>query len=690
MSKLFCDFYLNRFFRLRSSFLLLVLVSWSCLAMAKTIIVSPGRKVTTTSNQANVPTIQQAIEVAHAGDTIKIMPGTYKEAVSFKKNLTLSGSGANVTHLEYDRERLVVSTNDVKQGTIQGLTIKYTGKGQRSAIWFFRSNILLENCVVSGGFYAGIYITANSNVTIRNCRVVKNRRIGINIANSTANIVGCGITQNEHHGLKLSKCWNTIIAKNQISQNKWNGIYISDGVPMKDIAKSTATIRHNTIQDNKLNGIHVELAKSVKIHQNTVQNHLGSGVKLEAVTGDLFLNVVTDNRQNGIVIRHSSQVLVDHSTIASQQIGLLLENSDNLTIQNNIIAFNSTGIVTKAIAVGSAFSYNNLWTNKQHYVNLKVPASDTRLDPQFVSVAQMNYALRPNSPMIGQAADKTDLGGLPHSNPPTVAVQSTPVKPESQPEKSVIQQVKPETEITKVDEPATIAEITELEISDSTERDFLQTSAKSSDPTIIVAPLQKRPYLVEVGQTVQLVVKDVFPDFEGEKVECQFEGITSGYPEGAVYQNQVLEWKPNAGQVGTQTIKLQAEEKISEIKFFVWQQNRPPRIIKINEDPIVQTDKNAPVKYEIPPNKETKLIFEAEGEEPLQFSYIFLPVGAKTKDNTLTWKPPRNLGAKQDDKSASTDTPSRTPSQAEFPVLVVVGNGHEVDALDLILVVRFD
>ena len=685
MSKLFCDFYLNRCFWRRSSFLLLVLILLPCLAMAKTIIVRPSGKVTTPSDQASAPTIQQAIEAAHAGDTIKIMPGTYKEAVSFKKNLTISGSGADVTHLEYDQERLVVSTSDVKQGTIQGLTIKYTGKGQRSAIWFFRSNILLENCVVSGGFYAGIYITANSNVTIRNCQVVKNRRIGINIANSTANIVGCAITQNEHYGLKLSKCRNTIIAKNQISQNRWSGIYISDGVSMKDIAKSIVTIRHNTIQDNKLNGIHVELAKSVKIHQNTVQNHLGSGVKLEAVTGDLFLNVVTDNRQNGIVIRHSSQVLVDHSTIASQQIGLLLENSDNLTIQNNIIAFNSTGVVTKAID-GSTFSYNNLWTNKQHYVNLKVPASDTRLDPQFVSVAQMNYALRPNSPMIGLAADKTDLGGLSHSTPPIVAVQSTPVKPESPPKKSVTQQVKLETEITKVDEPAVI---TELEISDSAERDLIHILAKPPDPTIIAAPLQERPYLVEVGQTVQLIVKDTFPDFEGAKVECQFEGIPNGYPEGAVYQNQVLEWKPSAGQIGTQTIRLRAGKKISEIKFFVWQQNRPPRITKINEDLIVRTDRNAPVKYEIPPNKESKLIFEAEGEEPLQFSYVFLPVGAKTKDNTLTWKPPRNLGAKQGDKSTSTDTPSKTPGQAEFPVLVVVGNGHEVDALDLILVVRY-
>lgn len=685
MSKLFCDFYLNRCFWRRSSFLLLVLILLPCLAMAKTIIVRPSGKVTTPSDQASAPTIQQAIEAAHAGDTIKIMPGTYKEAVSFKKNLTISGSGADVTHLEYDQERLVVSTSDVKQGTIQGLTIKYTGKGQRSAIWFFRSNILLENCVVSGGFYAGIYITANSNVTIRNCQVVKNRRIGINIANSTANIVGCAITQNEHYGLKLSKCRNTIIAKNQISQNRWSGIYISDGVSMKDIAKSIVTIRHNTIQDNKLNGIHVELAKSVKIHQNTVQNHLGSGVKLEAVTGDLFLNVVTDNRQNGIVIRHSSQVLVDHSTIASQQIGLLLENSANLTIQNNIIAFNSTGVVTKSIE-GSRFSYNNLWTNKQHYVNLKVPASDTRLDPQFVSVAQMNYALRPNSPMIGLAADKTDLGGLSHSTPPIVAVQSTPVKPESPPKKSVTQQVKLETEITKVDEPAVI---TELEISDSAERDLIHILAKPPDPTIIAAPLQERPYLVEVGQTVQLIVKDTFPDFEGAKVECQFEGIPNGYPDGAVYQNQVLEWKPSAGQIGTQTIRLRAGKKISEIKFFVWQQNRPPRITKINEDLIVRTDRNAPVKYEIPPNTESKLIFEAEGEEPLQFSYVFLPVGAKTKDNTLTWKPPRNLGAKQGDKSTSTDTPSKTPGQAEFPVLVVVGNGHEVDALDLILVVRY-
>ena len=61
---------------------------------AKIITVDSSIKQSVISGeQAVFNSIQKAIDTANNGDTIKIKPGIYKESITFKKNLTLAGSG---------------------------------------------------------------------------------------------------------------------------------------------------------------------------------------------------------------------------------------------------------------------------------------------------------------------------------------------------------------------------------------------------------------------------------------------------------------------------------------------------------------------------------------------------------------------------------------------------------------------
>ena len=43
------------------------------------------------------PTLQTAIDVASAGDTIKVIPGTYTDQITISKSLTFTGAGAKST-----------------------------------------------------------------------------------------------------------------------------------------------------------------------------------------------------------------------------------------------------------------------------------------------------------------------------------------------------------------------------------------------------------------------------------------------------------------------------------------------------------------------------------------------------------------------------------------------------------------
>lgn len=52
---------------------------------------------------ANYSTIQEAINAAKAGDTITVSSGTYNEAITINKSLTLLGAGANINPIEGGR-----------------------------------------------------------------------------------------------------------------------------------------------------------------------------------------------------------------------------------------------------------------------------------------------------------------------------------------------------------------------------------------------------------------------------------------------------------------------------------------------------------------------------------------------------------------------------------------------------------
>ena len=666
-----------------------VLFNQTIIGEAKIITVDSSiRQSVISGGQAVFNSIQKAIDTANNGDTIKIKPGIYKESITFKKNLTLAGSGSERTRLEFDREGLVLSASDVKRANIQGLTIAYTGQGQRSTLWFFRSNIILEDCTVTGGFYSGIYITAGSNVTIRRCQIKNNRRIGINIANSTVRLLKSKISENGHYGLKITKCRDTIVEQCQIHHNKWSGIYISDGKSDENEPRSTVTLRRNTIQANQQDGVSVYMIRQIIVQQNWLQDNTGNGFKIEETAGQLIGNLISDNKKNGIIVRNSPSILIYHNTIASQQVGLDLQNINKLDVKNNIIAYHKTGVITNSV-ITTNFDRNNLWANRKHYSNLPPPSKDIQYNPKFVSVEKKDYRLDDDSPMIRNATDKTDIGGFAHSNPTDIVekpqVDST--GSEFQMTESLLPQPQPQPGTPEI-----------LEQIKTPENDVQLPESLPKPPTmpnvvVHITHLQKQPYLIEVGQRVKISAQTVFPKNDLRMVSCQLVGDRSGKTSGFVYQKQELNWQVSSDQIGLQTIRFQANQLVVDVRFFVWQQKKPPRITKINGNWINRTDSQKPIEYEVPANKETKLVFEAEGGDSLKFSYVFLPVGAKTKENTLTWKPPRSLTTKSRARSSTRKKNKTSPVEKQpvkFPLLVVAENGNEVDVLDLVLIVELD
>jgi len=103
---------------------------------------------TLVSNVIRVPlhstTIQKAIDMASAGATISVSPGTYYERLVIDKRVTLIGAG---------------------QATIVG------GQENDQVVKIFADNVVFNGFTIRNGFLSGVYICRGNNVTVTHTHI---------------------------------------------------------------------------------------------------------------------------------------------------------------------------------------------------------------------------------------------------------------------------------------------------------------------------------------------------------------------------------------------------------------------------------------------------------------------------------------------------------------------------------------
>src|SRR5512132_1383400 len=113
-----------------------VLTVLGCAVVASPAAALAGRTILVTT------TIQAAVDVAQAGDTIQVPPGTYRESVLVtKSHLTIAGSRAAILDAAGFRVGIRVGSGSISRGgpaptcpllavqgfTLRGLTVKHAG-----------------------------------------------------------------------------------------------------------------------------------------------------------------------------------------------------------------------------------------------------------------------------------------------------------------------------------------------------------------------------------------------------------------------------------------------------------------------------------------------------------------------------------------------------------------------------------
>lgn len=162
--------------------------------------------VATTGSDANpgtqalpFATIYHAVNIAAAGDTIQVFPGTYYHSFCVTKALNIIGSPSDPSKTIIDGSQgsggsgwlpfIQVNSNDpMSPVKLKGFTVKNWSVGQGDAVIELENSAILENFIVRDNNKAGINVVDYtlspsyvSTIIIRNS-VITNNKIGIFIA----------------------------------------------------------------------------------------------------------------------------------------------------------------------------------------------------------------------------------------------------------------------------------------------------------------------------------------------------------------------------------------------------------------------------------------------------------------------------------------------------------------------------
>ena len=358
----------------------------------------------------NYSKIQDAIDNASIGDTVRVYAGTYTENVIVNKTVTLIGNGTTNTIINGGAsDDVVFITADWVN--ITGFKITNSGTNSEDAgIDIGHANkCKIENCTFPNN-ERGIRLNFSSNNIIRNNTCNSNRwGEGIELSDSPSNTIENNTCSNNWDGIKISSSSSNIIKNNTCSNNEdgidlWfstNNIFYNNTMSSCGLSITAFSLSqwntHIIGIDNSVNGnpiyywknrnggtvpsgagqIILANCNNVRVENQNI-NGGSDGILLGFSNNNIILkNIVNSHNDNGINLENSGNNIIENNICSNNFDGMYLDSSSSNLIRNNTFSSNEIGGIWVSFSSGTIIinntlsnSYEGLWLSysSNHYI----------------------------------------------------------------------------------------------------------------------------------------------------------------------------------------------------------------------------------------------------------------------------------------------------------------------------------
>ena len=366
------------------SILTILFLSLVNFVVARTIIVGKDQVVTS---------LQKAVELARAGDTILLRSGVYKEGnIIITKSITLIGIDRPVLDGENKYEILTVSGSNI---IIKGISFRnsgYSSMNDYASIGLIDSrHVIIENNFIEHAYFA-IHVANAQQCTISN-----------NVLRGTPKT-----EQTSGNGIHLWKCDNMVVKDNNVTGHR-DGIYF-EFVTNSTISgnNSHGNIRYglhfmfsnnDTYSDNTFNdngaGVAVMYSNHVHMLGNTFEHNWGPsayGILLKEISDAVIERNKFIQNTVGIVMESTNRIEVDRNQFSNIGWALRIQAScDENTIHHNNFIGNTFDVATNGTMMLNKF-YNNYWDKYEGYDLNKDKIGDVPYHPvsMYAMVIEQN------------------------------------------------------------------------------------------------------------------------------------------------------------------------------------------------------------------------------------------------------------------------------------------------------------
>jgi nitrous oxidase accessory protein len=321
---------------------------------------------------AGAATLQQRINAALPGETVRIETGVHAGSIVVDKPLTLIGeAGAEIRGNGLGKV-LTIAADDI---TVRDLRI--TGSGLQlfnddAAVFVTGNRAKIENCVIADSLH-GIYLKKASGAQILNNRIQGKTTLAASpepvekgIGTSTENCDTALVSNRRGNGIHQWNCEGNLIRGNEISDMR-DGIYFS--------FTNNSRVENNLIHHVRY-GLHYMYSDGNIFENNTFsENAAGAAIMFSrdmVVRGNRFVNN-RGYRAYGLIFQSSDRSRLQENEITGNAVGLSFNQCNQNEIVGNRVTRNYIGLRFGSNSDANRFT-ENVFARNLH--SIETGASD--------------------------------------------------------------------------------------------------------------------------------------------------------------------------------------------------------------------------------------------------------------------------------------------------------------------------